>query len=57
MLPYRWLPVYDRLGIVSLFLMLFFGGRVTMAMINPGAWLSSVFCCSPCKRISVQSSQ
>jgi Zn-dependent protease len=35
MLPYRWLPVYDRLGILSLFLMLFFGGGVTFAMINP----------------------
>jgi hypothetical protein len=35
MLPYRWLPIYDRLGILSLFLMLFFGGGVTMAMINP----------------------
>jgi Zn-dependent protease len=35
MLPSRWMPVYDRLGILSLFLMLFFGGRVTMAMINP----------------------
>jgi Zn-dependent protease len=35
MLPFRWLPVYDRLGILSLFLMLFFGGRVTMAMVNP----------------------
>jgi Zn-dependent protease len=35
MLPYRWLPVYDRLGILSLFLMLFFGGGVTNAMINP----------------------
>ncbi len=35
MLPNRWLPVYDRLGILSLFLMLFFGGGVTMAMINP----------------------
>ncbi len=35
MLPYRWLPIYDRLGILSLFLMLFFGGQVTMAMINP----------------------
>ena len=35
MLPYRWLPVYDRLGILSLFVMLFFGGGVTMAMINP----------------------
>jgi Zn-dependent protease len=35
LLPYRWLPVYDRLGILSLFLMLFFGGGVTMAMINP----------------------
>ena len=35
MLPNRWLPVYDRLGILSLFLMLFFGGGVTMAMVNP----------------------
>jgi len=35
MLPYRWLPVYDRLGILSLFLMLLFGGGVTMAMVNP----------------------
>ncbi len=35
MLPQRWLPVYDRLGILSLFLMLFFGGGVTMAMVNP----------------------
>ncbi len=35
MLPYRWLPIYDRLGILSLFLMLFFGGGLTMAMVNP----------------------
>jgi Zn-dependent protease len=35
MLPHRWLPVYDRLGILSLFLMLFFGGGVTLAIINP----------------------
>jgi Zn-dependent protease len=35
MLPQRWLPVYDRLGILSLFLMLFFGGRVTMKMVIP----------------------
>jgi Zn-dependent protease len=35
MLPYRWLPIYDRLGILSLFLMLLFGGRVTMAIVNP----------------------
>ena len=35
MLPYRWLPVYDRLGILSLFLMLLFGGGITMAMVNP----------------------
>jgi Zn-dependent protease len=35
MLPYRWLPVYDRLGILSLFLMLLFGGGVTMAIVNP----------------------
>jgi hypothetical protein len=35
MLPQRWLPVYDRLGILSLFLMLLFGGSVTMAIVNP----------------------
>src|SRR3984893_11850146 len=35
MLPYRWQPIYDRLGILSLFLMLLFGGSVTMAMVNP----------------------
>jgi Zn-dependent protease len=35
MLPLRWQPIYDRLGILSLFLMLFFGGGVTMAMISP----------------------
>jgi Zn-dependent protease len=35
MLPYRWLPIYDRLGILSLFLMLLFGGGVTMAIVNP----------------------
>ena len=34
-LPTRWLPIYDRLGILSLFLMLLFGGGVTMAMVNP----------------------
>ena len=35
LLPFSWLPIYDRLGILSLVVMLFFGGRVTMAMINP----------------------
>jgi Zn-dependent protease len=35
MLPYRWQPIYDRLGLLSLFLMLIFGGGVTMAMVNP----------------------
>ena len=35
LLPYRWLPIYDRLGILSLFLMLLFGGRVTLAIITP----------------------
>ncbi|HTZ59146.1 MAG TPA: site-2 protease family protein [Acidobacteriaceae bacterium] len=34
-LPYRWLPIYDRLGIISLFLMLLFGGGVAFAIINP----------------------
>jgi Zn-dependent protease len=35
MLPYTWLPVYDRLGILSIFLMLFFGGRVAMSVVSP----------------------
>jgi len=35
MLPYKWQPIYDRLGILSLFIMLLFGGGVTMAMVNP----------------------
>lgn len=34
-LPYRWLSIYDRLGILSLFLMFFFGGRVAMGVIEP----------------------
>jgi Zn-dependent protease len=35
MLPYSWLPIYDRLGILSLFLMLLFGGGITFAIVNP----------------------
>ena len=35
LLPYNWLPMYDRLGIISLFLLLFFGGGVVNAIINP----------------------
>jgi Zn-dependent protease len=35
LLPTNWLSVYDRLGILSLFLMLLFGGSVTMAIVNP----------------------
>jgi Zn-dependent protease len=35
MLPYKWVPMYDRLGILSLFLMLFFGGRVAMSLVSP----------------------
>jgi Zn-dependent protease len=35
MLPYKWVPMYDRLGILSLFLMLFFGGRVAMSVVSP----------------------
>lgn len=35
MLPGRWLPVYDRLGIISIFLMLMFGGRIASAIISP----------------------
>lgn len=34
-LPYKWLSTYDRLGILSLFLMFFFGGRVAMGAIDP----------------------
>lgn len=34
-LPYKWLSIYDRLGILSLFLMFFFGGRVAMGVIDP----------------------
>ena len=56
MLPQRWLPVYDRLGILSLFLMLFFGGGVTMAMVNPVLGFFRVLLLS-LWRISVQSKQ
>jgi Zn-dependent protease len=35
LLPYKWVPMYDRLGILSLFLMLFFGGRVAMSVVSP----------------------
>ena len=35
MLPYKWLPIYDRLGILSLFLMFLFGGRIVYAVISP----------------------
>lgn len=35
MLPYKWLPIYDRLGILSLFLMFLFGGRIVFAVISP----------------------
>lgn len=35
MLPYSWLPMYDRLGIIGLFLILFFGGRFVIAIISP----------------------
>ena len=34
-LPTNWLPMYDRLGMISLFLLLFFGGGVLNAMISP----------------------
>lgn len=34
-LPYKWLTIYDRLGILSIFLMLFFGGRFAMGLISP----------------------
>jgi Zn-dependent protease len=35
MLPANWVPMYDRLGIISLFLMLFFGGRIVNVIISP----------------------
>jgi Zn-dependent protease len=35
MLPYSWTALYDRLGIISLFLMFFFGGRVVMMVVSP----------------------
>lgn len=35
MLPPSWMAIYDRLGILSLFLMLFFGGRVVNVIISP----------------------
>jgi Zn-dependent protease len=35
MLPYKWVPMYDRLGFLSIFLMLFFGGRVAMSVVSP----------------------
>ncbi len=35
MLPYQWTAMYDRLGILSLFLMFFFGGRVVMFVVGP----------------------
>lgn len=35
MLPSNWVPLYDRLGMLSIFLMLFFGGRVAMSVVGP----------------------
>ncbi len=35
MLPYNWLRVYDSLGIVSMILILFFGGRMIGVVIHP----------------------
>ncbi len=35
MLPYSWTAMYDRLGIISLFLMIFFGGRVVGFVVSP----------------------
>jgi Zn-dependent protease len=35
MLPANWVPMYDRLGIISIFLMLFFGGRIVNVIISP----------------------
>jgi Zn-dependent protease len=35
MLPYSWTAMYDRLGMISLFLMIFFGGRVVGFVVSP----------------------
>ncbi len=35
MIPYSWAAMYDRLGMISLFLMIFFGGRVVMFVVGP----------------------
>lgn len=35
MLPYQWTAMYDRLGMISLFLMIFFGGRVVGFVVGP----------------------
>lgn len=35
MLPYSWTAMYDRLGMISLFLMIFFGGRVVAFVVSP----------------------
>src|ERR1700744_3716852 len=34
-LPYNALRVYDSLGMISLFLIFFFGGRVVMLIVSP----------------------
>lgn len=34
-LPFKWQATFDRLGFISIFLMLFFGGRVAMGLISP----------------------
>src|SRR5580698_2759047 len=35
MIPYSWAAMYDRLGMISLFLMIFFGGRVVGFVVSP----------------------
>ncbi len=35
MIPYSWAAMYDRLGMISLFLMIFFGGRVVSFVVSP----------------------
>lgn len=35
MLPYNWLRIYDSLGIVSMILILFFGGRMIGVVLGP----------------------
>lgn len=35
MLPYNWLRIYDSMGIISMVLIIFFGGRMIGVVLNP----------------------